>query len=391
MVTATATFAFDKKSARSFDADGRMRVRDCVISVAEVNPYYGKEIPKAAELGLTPTAVYDLYRDPEALALAADSFNGLPLMIRHVAQTADDPRKHDQAGSVYNARYADGKLRADLLVSDAKAIELIESGQLADLSSSYRYRADMTPVEVGGRKAHGSMRDIQGNHVALVEDGRATGAHVADSALSSPTGAPNVDPNTNPDTSNKVEGAEALMAILSRLEAIDARLTAVEGSKTQTPQSEAEVGQPASTNTANDEQSEKDREDESKGEKRSEKDREDERKGEERAMDAKSVQAVVAAAVKAERDRNAAVEAAKRATRGDLGDMIAMDSADEIYRAALKQRGVDVAAIPVGAEQAAYQAIQAVTSHRPVQHAHDSSSGAKPAFNTSRIRNYGRA
>lgn len=384
MVTATATFAFDKKSARSFDADGRMRVRDCVISVAEVNPYYGKEIPKAAELGLTPTAVYDLYRDPEALALAADSFNGLPLMIRHVAQTADDPRKHDQAGSVYNARYADGKLRADLLVSDAKAIELIESGQLADLSSSYRYRADMTPVEVEGRKAHGSMRDIQGNHVALVEDGRATGAHVADSALSSPTGAPNVDPNNNPDTSNKVEGAEALMAIMAKLEAIETRLTAVEGSKTQTPQSEAEVGLPASANTANDEQSEKDREDESKDDKK-----DDDKK--EHAMDATSVQAVVAAAVKAERERNAAVDAAKRATRGDLGDMIAMDSADEIYRAALKQRGVDVAAIPVGAEQAAYQAIQAVTSHRPVQHAHDSSSGAKPAFNTSRIRNYGRA
>lgn len=382
MVTATAHYAFDKQSARSFDADGRMRVRDCVISVSEINPYYGKEIPKAAELGLSPTAVYDLYRDPDALALAADSFNGLPLMIRHVAQTADDPRKHDQAGSVYNARYEDGKLRADLLVSDAKAIELIESGQLADLSSSYRYRADMTPVEVGGRKAHGSMRDIQGNHVALVEDGRATGAHVADSALSSPTGAPNVDPNNTPDSGNKVEGAEALMAIMSKLEAIETRLTAVEGSKTQTPQSEAEVGLPASTNTAND--ADPDKKDDDKDDKK-----DDDKK--EHAMDAASVQAVVAAAVKAERDRNAAVETAKRATRGDLGDMIAMDSADEIYRAALKQRGVDVAAIPAGAEQAAYQAIQAVTSHRPVQHAHDSNSGNKPAFNTARIRNYGRA
>lgn len=372
MVTATAHYAFDKQSARSFDADGRMRVRNCVISVAEVNPYYGKEIPKAAELGLSPTAVYDLYRDPDALALAADSFNGLPLMIRHVAQTADDPRKHDQAGSVYNARYEDGKLRADLLVSDAKAIELIESGQLADLSSSYRYRADMTPVEVEGRKAHGSMRDIQGNHVALVEDGRATGAHVADSALSSPTGAPNVDPNTNPDTSNKVEGAEALMAIMAKLEAIETRLTAVEGSKTQTPQSEAEVGLPASTNTAND--ADPDKKDDDK----------------EHAMDAKSVQAVVAAAVMAERDRNAAVETAKRATRSDLGDMIAMDSAGDIYRAALKERKVDSTGMSDEVAQASYQAIQSVTQARPQAYAHDSRTGEKPAFNTSRIRNLGR-
>lgn len=191
-----------------------------------------------------------------------------------------------------------------------------------------------------------------------------------------------MDPNTNPDSGNKVEGAEALMAIMSKLEAIETRLTAVEGSKTQTPQSEAEVGIPASTNTAND--ADPDKKDDDKDDKK-----DDDKK--EHAMDAASVQAVVAAAVKAERDRNAAVETAKRATRGDLGDMIAMDSADEIYRAALKQRGVDVAAIPAGAEQAAYQAIQAVTSPRPVQHAHDSNSGNKPAFNTARIRNYGRA
>lgn len=383
MVTATATFAFDKKSARSFDADGRMRVRDCVISVAEVNPYYGKEIPKAAELGLSPTAVYDLYRDPDALALAADSFNGLPLMIRHVAQTADDPRKHDQAGSVYNARYEDGKLRADLLVSDAKAIELIESGQLADLSSSYRYRADMTPVEVEGRKAHGSMRDIQGNHVALVEDGRATGAHVADSALSSPTGAPNVDPNTNPDTTDKVEGADALMAIMSKLEAIETRLTAVEGAKLKTPQSEAEVGIPASTNTADD--ADPDKKDDDKDDKDDKKDH---------AMDAKSVQAAIEsgakAAVEAERKRAQGVAEAKRATRGDLGDMIAMDDEGGIYRAALKERGADVTNMTADVAKATYQALQAVAAPRTTSYANDSA-GTKPTFDTSRIRNLGRA
>lgn len=90
MVTATAHYAFDKQSARSFDADGRMRVRDCVISVAEVNPYYGREIPKWKELGLDPNKVYDLYRDPEELERGGPTFNG-PLMIRHVAQTADEP------------------------------------------------------------------------------------------------------------------------------------------------------------------------------------------------------------------------------------------------------------------------------------------------------------
>lgn len=383
MVTATAHYAFDKQSARSFDADGRMRVRDCVISVAEVNPYYGKEIPKAAELGLSPNTVYDLYRDPAELERAADSFNGLPLMIKHIAQTADAPRKEYIGGSVFNARFVDGTLRADLLLMDKQAIEYVQSGELADLSSSYRYRADMTPVDVDGRKAHGSMRDIEGNHVALVEDGRATGAHVADSALSSPTGAPNVDPTENTNTGN-ADVAQALLAVTAKLEQIETRLIAVEGSKTQTPQSEAENGLPANVNTspvatnAND----------------SDPDDDDDDKEDKVAMDAKSVQAVVDAAVQAavagERTRLRAVEDAKRACRADLGDMIAMDSAEEIYGAALKQRGVDISAMERGAFQAAYQAIQSVASARTVHHAHDSRTGDKPAFNTSRIRNLGR-
>lgn len=394
MVNATANYAFDKKSARSFDADGRMRVRDCVISVGEINPYYGREIPNYKALGLDANKVYDLYRDPAELERAAPSFNG-PLMIRHVAQTANEPRKEYIGGTVYDVRYVDGKVRADLLVMDQQAIDYVQSGELADLSSSYRYTADMTPGEVNGRKYDGRMTDIQGNHVALVEDGRATGAHVADSALSSQPGATNVDPNANPNTSPAPESgagaAEALMMITAKLEAIESRLTAVEGGKVTTPQSEAKEGVPASVNTASDEQSEKGREDERKGEERTEKDRKDEREGEERAMDAKSVQAVVTAAVDAERKRAAGVAAAKQACRGDLGDMIAMDDAGEIYKAALKQRGVDVSAIPAGAEQATYQAIQSVG--RPaVSYANDSNSGSgKPAFDISRIRRLGRA
>lgn len=393
MVNATANYAFDKKSARSFDADGRMRVRDCVISVGEINPYYGREIPNYKALGLDANKVYDLYRDPVELERAAPSFNG-PLMIRHVAQTANEPRKEYIGGTVYDVRFVDGKVRADLLVMDQQAIDYVQSGELADLSSSYRYTADMTPGEVNGRKYDGRMTDIQGNHVALVEDGRATGAHVADSALSSQPGATNVDPNANPNPSPAPESgagvAEALMMLTSKLESIESRLTAVEGGKVATPQSEAKEGVPASVNTASDEQSEKDRKDEREGEERSEKDRKDEREGEERAMDAK-IGAAVNAAVELERKRAAGVAAAKQACRGDLGDMIAMDDAGEIYRAALKQRGVDVSAIPAGAEQATYQAIQSVG--RPaVAYANDSNSGSgKPAFDISRIRRLGRA
>lgn len=375
MTLANATFAFDKKSARSFDADGRMRVRDCVISVAEVNPYYGKEIPRRAELALDANTVYDLYRDPEELARGAASFNGLPLMIRHIAQTADEPRKEYIGGSVGNARFANDQLIADLLVWDKKAIEYIQSGELADLSSSYRYTPQMSPGEYNGRRYDGRMTNIEGNHVALVEDGRATGAHVADSALNSPTGATDVDPNETPAVAptGSADVAQALMLLTSKLETIETRLTAIEGGKEETPQSEAEVGIPASVNTASDADPDEDDKDEK----------------DKPAMDAKTVQAVVDAAVKAERLRAQSVEDAKRNCRGDLGDMIAMDDAGQIYRAALKQRGVDVASIPTGAEQATYQAIQRLSQPQRTVMANDSNTAAPMPFDTKRIRNLG--
>ena len=120
----------------------------------------------------------------------------------------------------------------------------------------------------------------------------------------------------------------------------------------------------------------------------SEKDREDEREGAVAAMDAASVQAVVAAAVKAERERARAVEAAKRDTRHVLGDTIAMDSAGDIYRAALEQSGVDVSAIAAGAEQIAWQAYN-VGSRSAVRGpvvANDSRTAGKPLFNTDHIK-----
>lgn len=380
--SANTTIAFDRASARSVDADGRMRVRDCVITVAEINPYYGREIPDHERLGLNPSQVYDLYRDPAALEAAVEDFNGQPLLIRHILQTADAPRKEYVAGSVFNARWDGVNVRADLLVTDRRAIEYIESGELADLSSSYRYRADMTPITVNGRKADGVMRDIRPNHVALVEDGRATGAHVADSALKPQTG----------DHTVELEKIGKLLAALT--EKVDGCMERI-----------AKLEAPAA-----DEQSEKDREDERRGEEehldrvrkdeaderrgeeehleRVRKDETDERRGEEVAMDAASVRAVVAAAVQAERERARAVESAKRDTRHVLGDTIAMDSAGEIYRAALEQSGVDVTAIAAGAEQIAWQAYN-VGSRSAVRGpivANDSKNAGKPLFNTDHIK-----
>lgn len=389
MTVATATLAFDKQSARSFDADGRMRVRDCVISVAEVNPYYGREIPGWQSLGLDPNRVYDMYRDPLELERGADSFNGQTLMVRHVAQTADEPQKESACGSVHGTNFnrATGQLRSDLFVYDAQAIELIDSRELADLSSSYRYTPDMTHGVVNGRKYDGVMRNIAANHVALVKNGRATGAHVADSALIPQTGASTMDFDKKDDTPGETvtepnagvpaapaaatggvaELAAAVVLLTKELGDLKARVDAGGTAVTGPVAGEAEalaVDPPAVISDDADEV-------DASGDTPAEREKEDD---DTPAMDAKAVKALVTAAVTAERVRAEGVEAAKRATRHVLGDMIAMDSAGDIYREALKAKGVDVAQIAKGHEQTAWVAFSAASGGR----------GAAPLANDSR-------
>lgn len=179
--------AFDRASVRTFDADGRMHVPSCRISKANVCPYLGREIPNARALGLDPNRVYMLYRDPEELKLAADSFRNLQLMMVHTKVNAANPKSEITVGTVGNVSFDGMYLVSDqLTVWDADGITLIESEEARELSSSYRYRADMTPgVSPEGVAYDGVMRDIKGNHVALVRSGRAGSDVVVNDALPS--------------------------------------------------------------------------------------------------------------------------------------------------------------------------------------------------------------
>lgn len=167
--------AFDRASARTFDVDGRMHVPSCRISKANVCPYYGREIPNAKALGLEPNRIYQLYRDPEEMRKGADTFRNLQLMMVHSKVTAKNPKSEICVGTVGTVSF-DGKyLVADqLTVWDADGITLIESEEARELSSSYHYRVEMTAgTSPEGVAYDGVMRDIKGNHVALVRSGRA--------------------------------------------------------------------------------------------------------------------------------------------------------------------------------------------------------------------------
>lgn len=173
------------RSLRTFDADGRLHVESCNISKANVCPYLGREIPNCAALGLDPNRIYQLYRDPAELFAAADSFRNLPLLIEHIPVSAEAPRQDLIVGTIgSDVRFEAPYLMASVSVWTAEAIRLIETRAQEELSSAYRYVADMTPgISPEGVHFDGVMRSLLGNHVALVKRGRAGSDVVVADAL----------------------------------------------------------------------------------------------------------------------------------------------------------------------------------------------------------------
>lgn len=174
----TLRLAFDR-TARRIDADGRLHVERSHISKATVNPYYGKEIPGYEALGLAADQVYRLLRDPVELERGAPTFARLPILKEHVPLTVANVAEDEElkklivgaigSNIIFDAPYLD----ADICVWDATAIAGIETDKVRELSCAYRYVPVMEPGEFDGQPYDGRMTEIQGNHLALVEVGRA--------------------------------------------------------------------------------------------------------------------------------------------------------------------------------------------------------------------------
>lgn len=170
---------FDAQTTvRTFDDNGYLHVKITPISKACINPYLGNEIPNYEDLGLEADRIYYALRDPKELEKAVKTFNGLPLLMEHHVINADVQPKEYVVGStgtdaVFEAPY----LKNSLTVIDAEAIKAIEDGSAKEISCAYRFTPDFTEGEydVDGQKIHYDfvMRDISGNHVALVQEGRA--------------------------------------------------------------------------------------------------------------------------------------------------------------------------------------------------------------------------
>jgi hypothetical protein len=83
-----------------------------------------------------------------------------------------------------DAKYVAPYITNSLTVTDSNAIERIQTGEFRDLSAGYMCDVEMTGGVFGGQSYDGVMRNIRGNHVALVREGRAGhDVRVADSVM----------------------------------------------------------------------------------------------------------------------------------------------------------------------------------------------------------------
>ena len=182
--TTPRSMTFDAApSQRRKDENGFMHVDSSHITKEQVVKYYGREIPGWQELKLDPERLYNVYRPADEIEKAAPTFDGLPLLLQHHLESADEPQKEFRVGSisrpVWNAPYLD----CDLHITDGAAIDAIEHGDFKEISAAYLYDPVLERGTFDGDDYEIVMRNLRGNHVALVEKGRA-GADVvvADSA-----------------------------------------------------------------------------------------------------------------------------------------------------------------------------------------------------------------
>lgn len=366
----TESLAFDRASVRTIDANGRLQISRTNISKANVNAYYGREIPRSEELGLEPNKLYRLWRHPDELRKAAKTFNNIPVLSKHIPDFPTDPPNEFRVGVTHsNAEFDGTYLTVGMSIWDNSAIAGIESGEQRELSASYKYVADMTPgVTPDGEPYDGVMRDIFGNHEALVPDGRAgPDVLVADS----------LPPELNHMRKHKVA---AIRATLKPLLAQDADLEAEvrkallaldeaekEDEKENKPADDEDDDEKCKKKTADDEDDEED-----KDKKKTAEDEDDEEDDEEddkvskTAMDS-AIRLAADSATKKAAENFRKIREAEQVVRPLIGDVVAMDSAEDVYRTALEQSGVDIAGVHPSAYPAMVKmAISQKENSRPV-------------------------
>lgn len=149
--------------------EGFLVCQNVPIARTGYQKYYAQELDENAE----PNVVVNVYRSPDEVFSQATlaSFEGKPVTNEHPSEdvTPENYAKYSK-GHVQHVRIGKGddsdKIMADLYITDPELMQLIQDGK-RDVSAGY-YAEDKE--DQNGRIC---QTNIRGNHVAVVDEGRA--------------------------------------------------------------------------------------------------------------------------------------------------------------------------------------------------------------------------
>lgn len=158
------------------DENGYVKFMNIPLSKSGVFPYLGSQLPSS--LGLVPDQIYMVYRpeselnNPETI----ESFKGVPWYSRHV-MTGEKFGVNPEEVGVYgstgdNIEYRDGSLFGNLHLFAKSLKDSIKAG-LKELSCGFACVYELVDgVSPSGEKYQVIQKEIRGNHLASVPEGR---------------------------------------------------------------------------------------------------------------------------------------------------------------------------------------------------------------------------
>ena len=165
-------------SSRKSDINGWYEIQRNPLSKVGIFPYSGASIKKAEDDGVDPGKVYRILRPQEELSNpdCIASFKLLPWVDDHEFLGRGDgltpaEKKGIHGATGENVFYEHPYLYSNIKVFSEGMKDAIENGK-KELSCGYRCEYDMTPGVWNGQQYDGVQRQIRGNHLALVLEGR---------------------------------------------------------------------------------------------------------------------------------------------------------------------------------------------------------------------------
>jgi hypothetical protein len=169
-------YALDLAPTSRVITDQGYLIAPAVLAKAgNVQRYLARELGLDKSQGMASDAVINLFRPvdevfrPETLK----SFDGLPLTLDHPPKGVDAGNYRKVVrGDVQKVTGGGDSMRGMVYVRDAEAVEAVKSGK-TQMSCGYDFEADFTPgTTADGVPYHGVMRNIVGNHHAIVDIAR---------------------------------------------------------------------------------------------------------------------------------------------------------------------------------------------------------------------------